>query len=238
MPFAAAVNQPHNVQGPIYSVIGVIGTLGTADVSGTAQTLPIGVEAATGAMYVKDLSAATGTQSVSGTVVVSNVAGGTVVVSNIATGTIALGTVKITDGGGNIIGGRALANATPMNVAINDQSGNHVPSSKNVLSYGTVAAGTLGTLVNAAGVGTPIYVQSFSIDGDVTALGTPDVVLSFGTVQSGAGVIFRGALPTTTPFGQAFAIPVNANVTNTPLTFMQLSGGGTIAWNITYFVGI
>ena len=85
-------------------------------------------------------------------------------------------------------------------------------------------------------MGTSIYVCSFSIDGDITALGTPDMVLSFGTVQSGVGVIFRGGIPTTTPFGQSFTYPINAGLTNTPLTFMQLAGGGTVSWNISYFI--
>ena len=35
-----------------YSMLGVIGTLGTADAGGTAYTLPIGVNPDTGAMYV------------------------------------------------------------------------------------------------------------------------------------------------------------------------------------------
>lgn len=112
---------------------------------------------------------------------------------------------------------------------------NSKPGSQ-ILTYGTSTIGTIGTLVAAGGAGTSIYVTSFSIDGDVTAIGTPDIVLGFGTVQNGSGVIFRGALPTTTPFGQTFPFPISNNQTNTPLTFMQLSGGGTIAFNVSYFV--
>lgn len=112
---------------------------------------------------------------------------------------------------------------------------NSKPGSQ-ILSYGTSTTGTIGTLVAAPGVGTSIYVTSYAIDGDVTALGTPDIVFGFGTVQNGTGVIFRGGLPTTTPFGQSLSFPISANLTNTPLTFMQLAGGGTVAFNVSYFV--
>jgi len=39
-----------------FSIIGVQGTAGTADTKGTAETLPIGVHKATGAMYTYDLN--------------------------------------------------------------------------------------------------------------------------------------------------------------------------------------
>ena len=213
------VNNAHKAFDGVPSMLAVIGTLGTADVTGTALTLPLAVEEATGALYVQDLSGVTGTENV-------KILNGTL--TALANGTITAGTLT------NLVSGtiNALASGT---ITAGTFTLNSKPGSQ-ILSYGTTAAGTLGTLVNAGGVGTAIYVTSFSIDGDVTALGTPDLVLSFGTVQNGAGVIFRGALPTTTPFGQAFNFPVSGNLTNTPLTFMQLSGGGTIDWNITYFI--
>ena len=89
-----------------FSVGGVVGTLGTADTGGTAQVLPIGVNPATGAMYVQDLSGASGTTTVQmvsgtlnvGTVVVSSSSGGTTV--NVATGTQqTLGTVGVLNSG-------------------------------------------------------------------------------------------------------------------------------------------
>lgn len=46
------------------SIVGVVGTLGTTDQGGTAKVLPIGVNPATGAMYVHDLSGASGTTNV------------------------------------------------------------------------------------------------------------------------------------------------------------------------------
>lgn len=54
------VNQAHNVQGPIASILGVIGTLGTADVNGTALTLPFGVDPNTGAIFTNNIGGASG----------------------------------------------------------------------------------------------------------------------------------------------------------------------------------
>jgi hypothetical protein len=180
--YGSAPNWAH-IANNVPSMLGVIGTLGTADTTGSALTLPFSVDASTGAAYVIDLSTSqSGTQPISGTVTTTS------------------------------------KPSTP------------------ILTYGTFGAGTIGTLVAGPGVGTSIYVTSFSIDGDITALGTPDVVLSFGTVQNGSGVIFRGGLPTNTPFGQTFALPISNNQTNAPLTFMQLAAGGTVTWNVSYFV--
>ena len=139
------------------------------------------------------------------------------------TGTINTGTIQNLNAGTltSLVGGSVTVNSKPQ---------------MTISSYGTFGNGTIGTLVAAPGVGTSIYVTSFALDGDVSALGTPDIVLSFGTVQSGNGMIFRGGLPTTSPVQQAFAYPVSGSVTNTPLTFMQLSGGGTMSWNISYFI--
>lgn len=47
------------------TMMGVVGTLGTSDLAGTANPLPIGVNPTTGAMYVQDLSGASGTSNVS-----------------------------------------------------------------------------------------------------------------------------------------------------------------------------
>src|SRR3990167_10134404 len=88
------------------TLIGVGGTAGTADAAGTADIVQIGVNQTTGAMYVQDLSGASGTTTVQmvsgtlnvGTVVVSSSSGGTTV--NIATGTQqTLGTVGVLNSG-------------------------------------------------------------------------------------------------------------------------------------------
>src|SRR3990167_6144257 len=59
-----------------FSIVGVSGTLGTSDTGGTADTVPVGANPATGAMYVQDLSGVSGTttvQMVSGTLNVGTV---------------------------------------------------------------------------------------------------------------------------------------------------------------------
>ena len=76
---------PH-FSGGIPASMGVVGTLGTADTGGTAEQLPFGVNPSTGAMYVQDLSGASGTSNV-------NVVGGTLGALtngsiNILTGTV------------------------------------------------------------------------------------------------------------------------------------------------------
>src|SRR5207244_1007932 len=118
--FGSAPNWPHQSANNTYSILGVIGTLGTADTSGTALTLPVSVDPATGAMFVQDLASSGGTQPVSGTITTNQNSGtfnvGTVVnnggsvqlsakpVQNILTfgtaGTSAIGTLVAAPGVG------------------------------------------------------------------------------------------------------------------------------------------
>ena len=57
-------NAAHFDDNQVPTVMGVIGTLGTADTGGTAKSLPISINPDTGAMYVQDLSGASGTSNV------------------------------------------------------------------------------------------------------------------------------------------------------------------------------
>ncbi len=114
---------------------------------------------------------------------------------------------------------------------------NPVPT-QNILTIGTAGTLGVGTLVGSQGVGTAIYVTSYAIDGDSSALGTAEVILSFGTAVTGTAVLFRATLNSLNSvashnFG---AFPVNAGITNTPLTYLIQSGAGSIAWNVSYFV--
>src|SRR3990167_7260670 len=66
-------NYPPNVphfSGEVPTMMGVEGTLGTADTAGSANPLPIGVNPSTGAMYVQDLAGVGGTTNVQGSVTV------------------------------------------------------------------------------------------------------------------------------------------------------------------------
>lgn len=79
-------NSAHVDANQQFSIIGVAGTLGTADVKGTSPTVPIGANPVTGAMYVESTIAAGG--------------GGTIVQSKVMDGVgTALGTV---DGQGRL----------------------------------------------------------------------------------------------------------------------------------------
>lgn len=107
----------------------------------------------------------------------------------------------------------------------------------NILTTGTAGTLGVGTLVAAPGVGTAIYVCSFSVDGDSSVLGTAEVILSFGTVVTGSGVLFRATLATLNDVAnQSFPYPVNGGLTNTPLTYKIQSGAGTVSWNVSYFI--
>ncbi len=50
-PLATATNSGHQDSNQNFSIIGVQGTLGTADLQGTSMTLPYGIDPTTGAMY-------------------------------------------------------------------------------------------------------------------------------------------------------------------------------------------
>lgn len=88
-----AGNSAHTDGNQNSSLLAVIGTLGTADVGGTALTLPVGVDPSTGALFVNDLAGQSGTNNVkvtSGTVLNT---GTNVNVVNVGTFTMTTGTL-------------------------------------------------------------------------------------------------------------------------------------------------
>jgi len=166
-----------------------------------------------------------------------NLPGGSIVVTSgtinsgtITAGTINTGTFVYTGGTLNLIG--TLQAGTVVN------NGGSVQISPkpavNILTYGTVSSGTIGTLIAAPGAGTAINILSFAIDGDAGILGTTDVCLSFGTATGGSAVLFRGGV--INPFGQTFTQAVNGNITNTAFTWLQLANTGTVSISMTYFI--
>lgn len=154
------VNAAHNDgQNQAYSIIGVIGTLGTADVKGTANTLPIGVNPDTGAMYVDvmDTTFNVGTLTVGtinkvGTVgEITNgtirVTAGTVAVNTL--GTIASGSIAVTSGTGIITSGSIAVTAATITAGTMQLSGTpnvNVISGSLIVTTGTVNAGTVDVL--------------------------------------------------------------------------------------------
>ncbi len=80
-----------------FSIIGVQGTLGTADTKGTAYTLPFGVNPATGAAYVQNLGTTIDSLApyIYDTITVTYPSG-SVEVYSYSLGTTALGTISVT----------------------------------------------------------------------------------------------------------------------------------------------
>lgn len=143
---------PH-ITGETAALMGVEGTLGTSDTSGTARVLPIGMNPTTGALYVQDLAGASGTSNVSvvnGTMTeVSNLAKGTITrveggtvglitrVGNV--GTLELGSVVMNSGTVNALASGTITGGTLQNL---------VSGTLNALAAGTITGGTLQNLNN------------------------------------------------------------------------------------------
>lgn len=177
------------------SMMGVEGTLGTTDTGGTARNIPIGVNPATGAVYVQDLSGASGTTNIQGSV---QVTGGTIFVSNpgsnvnVVTGTVTevsfnrfLGTVGVVNSGtinrvgnlGTLELGSVVVNSLPQ-VSVGT-----VPNI-NVASGTQQTLGTVGVVNN----GTLALVTTVSnvTNGSVNILtGTVTRLSNIGTLESG-----------------------------------------------------
>src|SRR3990167_5061135 len=152
------------------TIMGVIGTLGTADTRGTALPLPVGVRAATGALMVHisgtdvDVSGAasgtnvnivTGTQQTLGTVGVINSGSIVVTTGTVSIGSITdlalLGTVKNLDKGTvTSLQGGTLSNLASGSVVVTVGTVN-VTAGTIVQASGTL---TTGSLTNLATLGT------------------------------------------------------------------------------------
>lgn len=101
------------------------------------------------------------------------------------------------------------------------------------ISFGTSGTGAIGTLIAAPGAGVSTVVVSYTIN---VASGTPDVCLSFGTAQSGRGVVERGVFNPGGGVTVALPYPTNGGTTNAPLTYQILAGAGTVYWNVKYII--
>ena len=187
------------------TIMGVIGTLGTADTRGTALPLPVGVRAATGALMVHisgtdvDVSGAasgtnvnivTGTQQTLGTVGVIN--SGSIVVTN---GTVGIGSITDLALLGTV---KNLDKGTITSV----QGGtiNVVAAGSHVHTAGTLTTGTLQNLVSGT-INTGSVVVNSGTIGSVTALATLGTILNLNTgtiavVAAGSHVHTAGTVTT------------------------------------------
>jgi hypothetical protein len=223
----SATNAGHYDQNQNASLIGVIGTLGTADQQGTALTLPYGIDPTTGAMYTIELGTAsggggsnvniiTGTQQVAGTITggtVQNLASGTVTISNPITSV--LGTIvgsaadgATTPGNPVFVGGTTslgsvhgiLVSASGIQ-AIQVNSGTLTTGTLSALASGTITGGTLGNLNN--GTLTLVSTVSNLTNGSINILGGTIQNLVSGTLNAGTVTLTDGTQLANTLAGDA-----------------------------------
>lgn len=182
-PEPTAVNSGHYDATQNASIIGVIGTLGTADVTGTAQTLPFGVDPATGAMYVNILAGAgAASNPTSGTLSTLGTVGSITNLGSFTNG----GTIKeITNiAGGTITTTLALNTGTITTIAAGTQNTLGTVGVLNALAAGTITTGTVsvttGTVVGniasgAAHSGNPVKIAGVDSGGTVRIISTDQV---------------------------------------------------------------
>lgn len=180
------VNNAHFDPAGVPTMMGVIGTLGTADTKGTALTIPIGADPATGAAYVYNLAPA-GNVSASGT------DPATFLPVRLTDGTTFYNATS--SGGGTTVtvdhGTITLSNPTGTTVQFNN-------GTVNLLAAGTITkveGGTVGLVTRVGNIGT-LELGTISampnIPGGTLALVTTVTTLSnlsAGSVNIPAGTI-------------------------------------------------
>lgn len=171
-------NVAHFDANQVPTVMGVIGTLGTADVGGTALSLPVGVNPATGAMFVQDLSGAGGTTNIQGSVIVTS---GTILNTgtnvNVVTGTInslpqiSVGTIPQVSVGTMpqvSVGTLPTLNLTTGTVNL---VSNLTNGSVNILTGTTTLVSTVTTLSNLTNGSVNILTGTLQNSGSTTGVG-------------------------------------------------------------------
>lgn len=163
-------------------------------------------------------------------------------------GTLGLGTVKVTSGTINVgtvtsnqatgtqnVGTINTGTINTGTINVGTFQINPLPATNTISHAGTSGTIGIGTLVGTSsiGVGTALYITRYSI---LSISGTPEVILAFGSQTNGNQVVAHGLFPA----GAGIAMPINEphgfGTTNSPLTYQILSGAGTVAWDVDYFV--
>jgi acylphosphatase len=140
-------------------------------------------------------------------VTVGTMAAGTVNTGTINAGTINTGTINV-----------ATATLQPYPAA-------------QVLSTGTTTSGTIGTLVAAAGAGTGIYINAFSLN---ALSGTPEIILSYALQAAGNQVVNRGAYVPGAGITESYPYPSYFGTANAALTWNVVAGAGTVSYMVNY----
>lgn len=173
----------------VFSQIGVIGTLGTADAQGSSNTLPMSVDPSTGAAYVYNLGPA-GTTTPAGTQDV-NVIGGTVTTTmgDLTGGTIdelTTGSIVVTAGTVGTVGNIGYIHeiGTMPAISVGDITGGTIDEITN--GSIVVTAGTVGTVGNIGYIHEIGTMPAISV-GDITG-GTIDQITN-GSIHVTAGTM-------------------------------------------------
>lgn len=102
-------------------------------------------------------------------------------------------------------------------------------------AFGTTTAGTIGTLVAAPSAGSAIFITSL----DISAVsGTAEVVVSYGLAAAGNQVINRGLYAAGGGIAKSYVPANSGSSTGTALTWNMLSGSGTVAYSVAYFIAV
>lgn len=158
------------------SMVGVVGTLGTSDLGGTAAIMPVGVNPTTGAQYV---------DIINGTV--SSVNTGTNV--NVVSGTINVGTFNNTGTNVNIVSGTVTTGSLSNIATLNNGTVVHPSGTITTGSISNVAMVNAGTFVQVSGTTTLVSTVT-----TVSNLTNGSINILTGTLQSsgtttGVGVV-------------------------------------------------
>ncbi len=231
---------PNLPQGSINVTAGTIatmGTMGTLGLVNTVTTVTTVSNLTNGSvrMTVGTLTGGTLQNLVGGTLgEITNLVGGTVTrlaqgSINVTAGTITAGSIIVTAGTQTT----GTVNTGTINTGtINTGTVTLQPyPAAQVLSAGTTTNGTIGTLVVAAGAGTGIYVNSFSVN---ALSGTPEIVLSYALQAAGNQVVNRGAYPVGGGIAMSFPHPSYYGTANAALTWNTLANSGTFSLAVTY----
>lgn len=170
-----------------------------------------------------------------GSIVVTagTVATGSIVVT---AGTVATGSIAVTAGtvnAGTINTGTINVGTFVMNAGTMGKF-DRKPN-RNILTFATTTAGTIGTLVAAPSAGSSIWLTSLDIS---QVSGTAESVVSFNLAATGAGVVARGNFVAGGGIAKSYMPATNANNTGTALTWNQLSGSGTVSYTGHYFIDV
>lgn len=206
---------------------GTIGILTNGTLSSSGTTTGVGVVSMLSAGTVSMINAGTLTSlgTVPGVGVVTSV-------TNLVGGTLGILTNGTLSSSGTTTGVGVVTSVT--NLAAGTVQSNPKPTIITN-SFGTTTAGTIGTLVVAPSAGSAIFITSL----DISAVsGTAEVVVSYGLAATGNQVVNRGLYPVGGGIAKTYAVPNSGSATGTALTYNILSGSGTLAYSLAYFVAV